>query len=283
LISVGVLLGFEPTKMIQARDKTTIHLVAVGDSLTEGIGDTTKQQGYTKRTAHMIADRYDVKVKTANYGKAGDRSDQILARIKKQPQAIRDIEQADIIVLTVGGNDLQQTLFKAIFAKSPQNVTSQVAKSMPNYTEKLMKLVSFIEKHNSQTPIFLFGNYNPLYVYLANRPDLNADVRIYNGINANLAAADSQLYYVSTFKTLTYGQYTTKSAREKLELQANDANRGSLHNKVVQKALIESVDTELNDYITTLDHYHPNDAGYDKMSQLLMKRLGQKKSIWLEK
>ena len=143
--------------------------------------------------------------------------------------------------------------------------------------------MSFIEKHSRQAPIFLFGNYNPLYVYLANRPDLNADVRIYNGINANLAAADDQLYYVSTFRTLTYGQYTTKSAREKLEQQADEANRGSLHNKVVQKALLESADTELNDYLTTLDHYHPNDTGYDKMSQLLMKRLIQKKSTWLEK
>lgn len=283
LVSVGVLLGFASTNTIQAKNKATIHFVAIGDSLTEGVGDTTKQQGYTKRTAHKIATRYDVTVKTANYGKAGDRSDQILARIKKQPQAVQDIKQADVIALTVGGNDLQQTLFKAIFAKSPQKVTNQVAKSMPDYTENLMKLVSFIEKHNRQAPIFLFGNYNPLYVYLANRPDLNADVRIYNGINANLAAADDQLYYVSTFRTLTYGQYTTKSAREKLEQQADEANRGSLHNKVVQKALSKSADTELNDYLTTLDHYHPNDTGYDKMSQLLMKRLVQKKSTWLEK
>ena len=34
---------------VNADNKEKINLVAVGDSLTEGIGDTTKQQGYTKR------------------------------------------------------------------------------------------------------------------------------------------------------------------------------------------------------------------------------------------
>src|SRR5699024_9891282 len=94
---------------MKAYNKEKINLVAVGDSLTEGTGETTKQNRYTKRTAKKLTKKYDVDVNTSNYGKAGDRSDQIVARIKANSQAKKNIKQADAIVLTVGGNDLQQT------------------------------------------------------------------------------------------------------------------------------------------------------------------------------
>lgn len=283
LLVVSVATSLLNVGQVNAAEKSNIRLVAVGDSLTEGIGDTTKQQGYTKRTAKLLTKAYGVRVQTANYGKAGDRSDQILRRVKADKKAVRDIKKADVIVMTVGGNDLQQTLFKAIFAKSDTAVTKEVVKSMPTYTEKLMKLMKFIKQKNPDAPIFLFGNYNPLYVYLANRQDLNADVKIYNGINANIAAADSQVYYVSTFKTLTYGQYQTRAARQQLVKESEQANQGSLNNKMVQDTLNGKSDKELNAYITTLDHYHPNNKGYDKMSKLLVKRMAEKESEWLVK
>lgn len=268
---------------VNADNKEKINLVAVGDSLTEGIGDTTKQQGYTKRTAKKLNKKYDVDVDTSNYGKAGDRSDQILARIKANSQAKKNIKQADAIVLTVGGNDLQQTLFKAVFSKSQSAVTKHVEQAMPDYTEHLTELTDFLKKQNKDAPIYLFGNYNPLYVYLANREDLNDDVKIYNDINANLASVDDRIYYVSTFKTLTFGQYKTKASREKLRKTSQNANRGSLNNKVVTKTLTAENNVEQNRYITIQDHYHPNNLGYDKMSTLLVKKMSGNKQDWLKK
>ena len=268
---------------VRADSKDSINFVAVGDSLTEGVGDTTKQQGYTKRTAKQISKKYNVKVDTSNYGKAGDRSDQILARIKVNAQAKKDIKNADVITLTVGGNDLQQTLFKAVLARSESAVTRQVEKAMPDYTENLTRLINYLKKQNKQAPIYLFGNYNPLYVYLANRNDLNDDVKIYNDINANLASVDDRVYYVSTFRTLTFGQYKTKASREKLQKKSEAANRGSLNNKMVTETLTSGKNEELNQYITTQDHYHPNNLGYDKMSALLVKKMSLSEQEWLKK
>ena len=110
---------------------------------------------------------------------------------------------------------------------------------------------------------------------------MNEDVKIYNGINANLASADDRVYYVSTFNTLTFGQYQTPAARKKLVTEAEKANRGSLDNEMVTDTLNGKSDKELNDYITTLDH--PNDKGYDKMSALLVKRMAKHTEDWLEK
>jgi lysophospholipase L1-like esterase len=262
--------------------KNTIKFVAVGDSLTEGIGDTKKKFGYTDRTANLITDAYGIKVKTANYGKAGDRSDQILTRIKKSKQAKNDIKRADVLTLTVGGNDLQQTLFSAALATSVDEVTSQVDSSLPDYKKKLTQLVDYLENQNSSAPIYLFGNYNPLYVYLANRSDLNEDVHRYNQVNADLAGADKRVYYVSTFNTLTFGQYNTKAKRAELAKEAAAANSGSLNNKAVTQTL-NGDDSEKNNLITNLDHYHPNDKGYDQMSLLLFKRMQSTTKQWLVK
>jgi lysophospholipase L1-like esterase len=270
------------SKKTTASYKKTVHFVAVGDSLTEGIGDTTKQHGYTDRTAGLIKDRYGITVETANYGKAGDRSDQILTRIKKSKQAVKDIKNADVLTLTVGGNDLQQTLFGAVFAQTTDEVTSGVDKSLPTYEKKLTKLVDHLKSLNKDAPIFLFGNYNPLYVYLANREDLNDDVKRYNQVNADLAGADKRVYYVSTFNTLTYGQYNTAAKRAALVKEAEAANKGSLNNQEV-KATLNGDDKEKNDLITNLDHYHPNDNGYDRMSQLLFNRMTKFTKDWLVK
>ena len=280
VISINIMTGHS----ISATKKTkpTIHLVAVGDSLTEGIGDTKKMQGYTKRTALQLQRDFNVTVKTANYGKAGDRSDQIEARLKRNKSALKELKQADVITLTVGGNDLQQTLFKAILATSKDHVTKIVNKSTKQYEKKLTRLVAFIKKQNDTAPIFLFGNYNPLYVYLANRHDLNADVKRYNELNASLAQSDPQVYYVSTFNTLTYGQYNTEKKRAVLANDAQQANRGSLTNKEVETTL-NGDNSEKNDYITNQDHYHPNNKGYDKMSELLVKKMTAVQKKWLKK
>lgn len=279
-----VTLGFSYVgiwnQLVAAKEKATIHLVAVGDSLTEGIGDTTGQQGYTKRTAKLIAKENNVKVVTANYGKAGDRSDQIIKRLKKNKQAQKDLKNADVITLTVGGNDLQQTLFTAFLAESEADVTKTVDESIPTYTKNLEKLTDYIESQNSTAPIYLFGNYNPLYVYLANRDDINNDVKRYNAINAGMAASDSQINYVSTFSTLTYGQYKTAKQKKALVKAAVKASSGSLDNKSVQETL-NGDDEEKNAYITNEDHYHPNDIGYDKMSALLVKQMQKDKKAWL--
>ncbi len=90
------------------------------------------------------------------------------------------------------------------------------------------------------------------------------------------------MYYVSTFKRLTYGQYQTTAARAKLVKVAKSANRGSVKNKLVEEALTEK-DHEKNAYITTLDHYHPNDKGYDAMTKLLKIKMVAHQEGWLQK
>jgi lysophospholipase L1-like esterase len=64
--------------------KKSVHFVAVGDSLTEGVGDQTKRGGYVPLVADALQQKYGLtSIEKNNYGVSGERSDQILKRVKK--------------------------------------------------------------------------------------------------------------------------------------------------------------------------------------------------------
>lgn len=94
-------------------EKENVKVVALGDSLTHGEGDETNNGGYVGIIKNKIEHRYrQTQVTTVNYGVTGDRSDQILDRLTQQTQLRKDLQDADVITMTVGGNDLMQILKK---------------------------------------------------------------------------------------------------------------------------------------------------------------------------
>lgn len=275
LLGSGVILP-----MTQAKSQESIELVTVGDSLTEGIGDTKDMGGYEQRIAHKIEHVDHRDVQTANFGKSGDRSDQILKRLQADPTAQKKIKHADVLVVTAGGNDLQQELFKLIQTQKEPNVMPEIRDTKAQYQHKFEQLFAYLRGQNPHAPIFVYGNYNPLYVYLANRNDLNQAVHLYNGVNKDVALADKNAYYVSVFKPLTYGQYETAPKKVKLVREAKESAQGSTDNKMVSAALNQP-DGEKNRYISQADHFHPNNKGYDVMTNELFKVMQKNKKEWL--
>ena len=82
----------QTTTEVVKNQKEKVHFVAVGDSLTEGIGDETKRGGFVPIVANDIEERYRLtSVELENYGVAGERSDQILKRIKKEKKILKNI------------------------------------------------------------------------------------------------------------------------------------------------------------------------------------------------
>lgn len=282
LFGLSVMLlglgGILPTAQAKSRD--SVELVTVGDSLTEGIGDTKNMGGYEQRIAKKIEHVDHRKVKTANFGKSGDRSDQILKRIQANPTAQKKIKRADVLIVTAGGNDLQQKLFKLIQTQKEPNIMPEIRHTKPQYQHKFEQLFAYLRAKNPHAPIFVYGNYNPLYVYLANRTDLNQAVHLYNGVNKDVALDDKNAYYVSIFKPLTYGQYQTASKKAKLVREAKESAQGSTDNKMVAAALNQP-NGEKNRYISPADHFHPNNQGYDIMTDELFKVMQKNKKVWL--
>lgn len=268
-----------PRRAAQLAKVDKVQLVALGDSLTAGVGDDGHQRGYTGRIAKQIQQKYAVKVTMANYGRSGDRSDQIQHRLVTQPKMQSDIRHAQAIILTVGGNDLQQLLLKNQAASTPAALTQTVKAGQTAYRQQLTTLFQTIRQYNPKAPIYIFGNYNPIFVHFPTRQDFNTDVKLFNTINRAVAQADKNSHYVSVFD-LTYGQYRTTLARQQLLAAAKAADQNAKNPDQFMTMLTEKP-AFTNDWISTTDHYHPNKTGYDLMTTKLFQQMRRGQAAWL--
>ncbi|XJZ25862.1 GDSL-type esterase/lipase family protein [Bacillota bacterium Lsc_1132] len=79
-----------------------LTVVSAGDSLTEGVGDSTNQGGYLPYLKKML--KKDKGVKEAdfsNFGVKGNQTPQLLKRLQTPP-LINAIKKADMVILTIG-------------------------------------------------------------------------------------------------------------------------------------------------------------------------------------
>lgn len=245
-----------------------IKLVALGDSLTQGIGDTTPAHGYPGRIATALKQKTNIPTTALNLGKEGDRSDQILKRLDTSTKQQLAVRQANVIVLTTGGNDLLRVLQGAIVGHSESEVTKAVQVTVPRYEANLQALLAKVRQLNPKAALFLFGNYNPLYVYFPNFTAINTSVTTYNKVNATMVNKYNG-YYVPTFKQLTYGQYQNGQARQNLIMQANEVGTNFL--AALSSARVQAA--EKNNFLSPADHFHPNAKGYDLMTKALLQKM----------
>ncbi|MCF6166899.1 hypothetical protein LROSL1_1319 [Furfurilactobacillus rossiae] len=265
------------------RKKVTV--VALGDSLTQGVGDQAKDGGYVGQIKTKLTDKDQLNVTTHNYGKAGDRSDQILKRLNQSPAMQKQVANADAITMTVGGNDLMQGLQTATLSgkSTVTQMDAVVAATQQKYATKLLSLLTAVRNLNTNAPIFLFSIYNPVYVYFANVDQLNTYITGFNQVTKATANNISKLYFMNINERLSYGQYDTVAKRS--ALAAKDAkanNNNSFDGQNVEKALVGGSTGELNDYLSPADHFHPNHLGYSKMTATLYKTMQDHQS-WMPK
>ena len=257
--------------------KENVHLVAVGDSLTYGQGDEKKNGGYVGIIKKKIEHRYrQTTVETANYGVSGDRSDQILARLNSQKEMRKDLRHADVITMTVGGNDLMQNLEKNIL-NSPKTVNKDVDQAEQTYTKSLNKLLTAVRKQNPHAPIFILSIYNPVYTYFPDVDTINDSISKWNDTTQRVMKGYHRMYFVNINHLMSWGQYKTTAQRQQLVQKEEQANQG----KVTQGRVInimKNKDHNLNEYISTDDNFHPNHRGYQQMANRLFKVMNKHNS-----
>lgn len=170
-------LETEVATTAQSQQKETIRFTALGDSLTEGIGDESGQGGFVPMVANSLQEEFKLRtVEIENFGVTGNRSEQILKRLKEQEDLRNNIGTSDIITLTVGGNDLMHVVQRNIFGLSIQTFEKPLAK----YQEQLTELLEEIRTLNPEAPIYVVGIYNPFYVNFPEITDMQTIVNNWN-------------------------------------------------------------------------------------------------------
>ncbi|EJQ75908.1 MULTISPECIES: SGNH/GDSL hydrolase family protein [Bacillus cereus group] len=169
----------------------TLQVVSLGDSLTRGVGDK-EGIGYIGRMKEDLQKDYKQKVALTNLAVSGAKVPDLLKQIESSG-AQYSIKQADVIVLTIGGNDLfpgWESLGKIdLETYRPDTETFQ---------NEAKKIIEQIRKLNTDSPIFWLGLYNPF----EDVEDLKGSSNIVVDWNASLeklALNDKNVYITPTF------------------------------------------------------------------------------------
>ncbi len=142
-------------------DKSKIQIVALGDSLTMGVGDETGQ-GYVERVRGKVEKALDKPTFVVNnFAISGFRTYDILKNWKQKKDMNDSLAGADIILLTAGGNDLFES-GQGVLSNSEEGLNPDAAaKRMPKALGNLQTILAQIEKINKTARIFYVGLYNP--------------------------------------------------------------------------------------------------------------------------
>ena len=92
----------------QPTSSTALHLVGFGDSVLAGAGCSCDD--YLTQAANRLRDASGLHVSTTNLGVNGETAADLLHDLRTDTKAIAAIKQADVVVLTIGANDLQDSL-----------------------------------------------------------------------------------------------------------------------------------------------------------------------------
>lgn len=156
-VIVGTIKLFKPEDL---------RIVAIGDSLTQGVGDETESGGYVGILNHTFEDN-DLNISIENFGKRGNRTDQLLKRLDKK-EIRSSIEKADIVLVTIGANDIMQVAKNNL---TDLNMDPFVQEEQ-GYSQRLTEIFNEIKELNPETQIYLIGFYNPFEKYFAQIEEL---------------------------------------------------------------------------------------------------------------
>lgn len=143
--------------------KSKIQIVAIGDSLTAGTGDLTGR-GYVGQVKDLLAARLGKPVYVVNnFAIPGYRTTDMLQDWEARQDVARSVGQADLVLLTAGGNDLfagGQGIFTGGATGEGFNPQA-AAERMPEALKRLGQLFEHIHAANPNVRVLYVGLYHP--------------------------------------------------------------------------------------------------------------------------
>ncbi len=231
-----------------------LNYVALGDSLTEGVGDTTSQGGFVPLLSESLHNRYSYQVTSVNYGVSGNTSQQIFKRMTTDPQIEKDLEKADLLTLTVGGNDVLAVIRKELSHLS----LNSFEKPAEAYKERLKEILAKARQDNPKLPIYVLGIYNPFYLNFPQLTKMQTVIDNWNKATKEVVDASENVYFVPINDRLYKGINGKEGITESSNSQASITN----------------------DALFTGDHFHPNNIGYQIMSNAVMEKINETRKNW---
>ena len=244
------------TKPSTSAKKKVVTYVAIGDSLTKGVGDSTNQGGFVPLLAQSLTNETNLEFKAINYGVSGNTSGQILSRMQEKKEIVKDLKKAQLLTITVGGNDLR----KAILEDTSNLDLDRFEKASKTYEKNLKQIIELARKDNPDLPIYVVGIYNPLYLNFPDLTELQTLVDQWNQRTEETLSAYQGVYFVP-INDLLYKGIDGKSGVTESEL---------------------GKETVTNDALYDEDSFHPNNTGYEIMKEAVLEKIHATEKKWFE-
>lgn len=238
-------------KETRSNERTKLTYIALGDSLTEGVGDTTGQGGFVPLLAQSLVNDYGYEVDYKNFGVSGNTSNQILKRMSED-ESIKDyLKKADFMTLTVGGNDLR----KVILSNFSNLKISTFTKPAKDYSKRLEKIIQTAHQANPNLPIYVVGIYNPFYISFPEMTEMQTIVDNWNQTTEQVTQKFKNVYFVP-INDLLYKGLDGESGVSQVSGQSG------------------------NNLLYEEDNFHPNNTGYEMIKKAVMEEMNETKESW---
>ncbi|WP_163580418.1 SGNH/GDSL hydrolase family protein [Gracilibacillus saliphilus] len=167
------------------------HITAIGDSLTQGVGDETGNGGYIGILDERL-DEQDIDVTFDNFGKRGNRTDHLLKRLQENPEINESLAKADMVLITIGANDIMQ-----IMKDNFMNLTEEpFSEGRGPYGERLSEILDHIISVQPEAEIYLLGFFNPFERYFGDIEALNQILTRWNNESLQVTNQYEQVHYI---------------------------------------------------------------------------------------
>jgi lysophospholipase L1-like esterase len=173
--------------------KKDIKIVSIGDSLTQGVGDETENGGYVGILDHTFTNQ-NLNITIENYGKKGNRTDQLLKRLEKK-EIQSSIKDANIVLLTIGANDIMHVVKNNWTNLNMEPFEEERVK----YEERLTSIFNKLIELNPEAEIYLIGFYNPFEKYFGDIEQLGMIMDDWNEAGMMVTEEFENVYYIPIF------------------------------------------------------------------------------------
>lgn len=241
-------------KEYKSSSSEAFHYVAIGDSLTQGVGDTSNQGGFVPLVAQSLVNDYGYQLSYDNFGVSGNTSAQILKRMKGQSEIQESLEKADVMTLTVGGNDLRKTILDNFSHLELETFD----KPIKSYQKRLVQIIKEARKNNPDLPIYVLGIYNPFYLNFPELTEFQTVVDNWNAVTKETTADFDQVYFIPI----------------------NDLLYKGLNEEEGIDQAIDKTSNVINEVLYKEDNFHPNGTGYEIMKRAVLEKMSETKANW---
>ena len=209
-----------------------LRIVAAGDSLTQGVGDSTESGGYLPYLENLLLKKGIREISVENFGVKGHRTDQLLRKLGED-EVRSAVENADLVTVTIGGNDMMKIIRQNIFDLEMELFEEE----KEAYASRIAGIMERVHSINPEAAVVLIGFYNPFFSWFSDIAEMNQVVEDWN-----------------------------RMSREVVERYENGI--------FVE---IDEIFLDLNQNLLFEDYFHPNDQGYELISEEVFEQVDGEK------